>query len=124
MLSGLRQYRGLVVILASSVAAFGFLAHEDRASRHAAGIDDTCAWFQMVNRQFPMNRCFSFDEFLDFIHRQPGPKPAPASDRGVPVPILREPDPGACDAAKEAAPSSDSERSGPNYIYRLLQCGR
>lgn len=71
----LRAHRDTLVILVIGIVAFGFLAHEDRAARHAGGIDDTCAWFQMVNRQFPMNRCYSLDEFLQFVGGRSGNRP-------------------------------------------------
>jgi hypothetical protein len=109
----LRAHATTLLVVVVALAAFSFLAVEDRTARHAAGIDDTCAWLQMQEQMFPMQRCFSLEEFLEFVgsHRPPD-----GGRQG------RGDDTRACEAMRKAgASSADQPRSGADYVFSLLQ---
>jgi hypothetical protein len=114
LIDRLRPHRATLAIVAIGIAGFGLLAIEDRAVRHGAGISDDCAWFQMINQQFPMTRCYSLDEFLEFVNRRPQPdgRREDQNDNGDTQARI-------CEAITRESPEPE-RRSGANYIYSLL----
>jgi hypothetical protein len=124
--SRLREHRGTLATVALGIVAFGSLAHEDRTARHAAGIDDTCAWFQMVNQQFPMNRCFSLGEFISMMDRRQGTRdeaPEPDNTRHARSEQDAASNSSACIRPAESTtpPPNPARPPMPDYIAALLQ---